>query len=70
MKTRVDFISGDRLVSAKERARLIPYSSAHWNRLEAAGQVPRRIRIGPNRVGWSLHELLAWIDARQLADAG
>lgn len=68
----VDFTKGDRLVTEKERARLIPYTQAHWDRLEAAGEVPKRIRIGAHRVAWSLLELQAWAEARQseLAEVG
>ena len=35
-----DLLNGDRVVSAKERKELIPFSDAHWNRLERAGKVP------------------------------
>ena len=55
----------DRIVSAKERRSLIPYSDMHVWRLEQAGKFPRRIRLGANRVGWSLHELQDWIEARK-----
>lgn len=55
----------DRIISAKERRTLIPYSDMHIWRLENAGQFPKRIRLGANRVGWSLHELQAWIEARK-----
>ena len=54
----------DRLVSAKERRELIPFSNVHWSRLEKAGLVPRRIHIGQHRIAWKLSELTAWIDAK------
>ena len=57
-------ILGDRIVSSKERRQLIPYSDMHVWRLEKAGRFPRRIRLGPNRVGWSLRELEEWMQAR------
>ena len=57
----------DRIVSAKERRSLIPYSDMHVWRLEQAGEFPRRIRLGANRVGWSLQELQAWIVAKKNA---
>ncbi len=56
----------DRIVSAKERRRLIPYSDMHIWRLEKAGRFPKRIRLGENRVGWSFRELQEWIAARKL----
>ena len=58
-------VSEDRIVSSKERRALIPYSDMHVTRLEQAGRFPKRIRLGANRVGWSLHELQAWIEARK-----
>jgi len=54
------------IVSKKELKSLcgIPYSPARIARLEAAGQFPKRIRLGQNRVGWLLSEVEAWIDER------
>ena len=57
----------NRLIDAKERRLLIPYSDMHVWRLERDGKFPKRIRIGPNRVAWRLSEILAWIDEK--ADA-
>ena len=54
----------DRIVSAKERRQIIPYSDVHIGRLEKAGKFPRRIHLGPGRVGWRLSELMRWIDER------
>ena len=55
----------DRIVSSKERRQLVPYSDMHIWRLERAGKFPRRLRLGPNRVGWSLHEIREWIEERK-----
>ncbi len=55
----------DRIIDAHERRRLVPYSDMHINRKEKAGTFPKRIKIGPNRVGWSLNEVLDWIAARK-----
>jgi prophage regulatory protein len=55
----------DRIVSAKERRALIPYSDMQIWRLEQVDQFPRRIQLGANRVGWSLRELQAWISAKK-----
>ena len=56
----------DRVVSAKERRQLVPYSDMQIWRLERAGRFPTRIRLGDNRVGWSFRELQAWIVARKM----
>ena len=57
---------GDRLISAKELLRLIPYSRMHVSRLEKSGKFPRRIKLSRNgRVGWSFLEVQRWITARK-----
>ena len=55
----------DRIISAKERRNLVPYSDMHIWRLERDGRFPTRIRLGSNRVGWSLHEVQKWIAERK-----
>ena len=54
------------LVSKKELKSVcgIPYSAQHIARLEEAGQFPKRIRLGQNRVAWLLSEVEAWVDER------
>jgi prophage regulatory protein len=54
-----------RVISRKELLEMIPYTSQHILRLEKAGKFPRRIPIGARRVGWWLHEILAWLKARE-----
>ncbi len=60
-----DSTQPDRIISAKERRALVPYSDMHVWRLERAGRFPRRIRLGANRVGWSLREVAGWIESRK-----
>jgi len=54
------------VVSKKELRTVcgIPYSPQHIARLEAAGQFPKRIRLGQNRVVWLLSEVTEWLDVR------
>jgi len=42
----------------------VPYSFAHIARLEAAGQFPKRLRLGACRVAWLSEEVQNWIDER------
>ena len=56
--------SPDCIIDRRERRRLVPYSDVHVLRLERAGKFPRRIQLGPNRVGWLLSEVQAWIESR------
>jgi len=57
----------DRIILASERREIVPYSDMHIWRLEQDGQFPKRIKLGPNRVGWSLQEVLDWIEERKAA---
>ena len=42
----------------------IPYSLQHIARLEAAGQFPKRVRLGQARVAYVMDEIQAWIEQR------
>jgi prophage regulatory protein len=55
----------DRIILAPERRQLVPYSDMQIWRKEKSGTFPPRIKLGPHRVGWSLREVLDWIDARK-----
>ena len=55
----------DRIILAPERRERVPFSDMHIWRMEQAGNFPRRIKFGPNRVGWSDKELTEWIEARK-----
>ena len=57
-------IDEDRLVRESERRRLTGISRTQWWRLERQGAVPRRRQLGANSVGWSLQELLGWVNSR------
>ena len=56
-----------RIVTKKELRLLVPYSPQYILRLEKRGLFPRRIQIGPRRVGWWLSEILEWIAKRAAA---
>lgn len=60
-----DFNGADRIVDKGELKKLVPYSPVHIDRLEAKRRFPKRIKLGPNRVGWSLQEVQKWIEARK-----
>ena len=50
-----------RLLSKRQLRELVLYSPQHIARLEKAGKFPKRIQIGPNRVGWLEAEVLDWL---------
>lgn len=42
----------------------VSYSLQQIGRLEAAGKFPKRIHLGPNRVGWVFREILDWMQSK------
>jgi prophage regulatory protein len=55
---------GIRILSKKELRQLVLYSPAHIDRLEKAGRFPKRVQLGPCRVGWVESEVMAWLEQR------
>jgi prophage regulatory protein len=53
-----------KIISQKELAIRVPYSPVQIWRLEKAGKFPRRLKLGPNRVGWVEDEVEAWLRQR------
>ena len=53
-----------RLLSKRQLKEMVLYSPQHIARLEKAGKFPRRVQIGPNRVGWVEDEVLDWLRER------
>lgn len=56
--------AADRFINAKQLRHRVLFSQQHINRLEAAGLLPKRIRLGPARVAWSSNEVTAWMQAK------
>lgn len=59
------FQKSDRIIDKHELNKLVPYSQVHIHRLEKKGEFPKRIPLGPNRVGWSLIEVQGWIESKK-----
>lgn len=53
-----------KVLRPKDAAAKCGLSRMHLYRLERAGSFPKRVRLGPNSVGWLEEELDAWIRAR------
>ncbi|MEJ6404323.1 helix-turn-helix transcriptional regulator [Yoonia sp. 2307UL14-13] len=53
-----------RILSKRQVSDLVLYSPQHIARLEKVGTFPKRIQLGPNRVGWLEAEVLDWIESR------
>ena len=53
-----------KLVNKRQLKEMVLYSPQHIARLEKAGRFPKRIQLGPNRVGWVEDEVLDWLQKR------
>ena len=53
-----------RILSKRQLKEMVLYSPQHIARLEKAGTFPKRVQIGPNRVGWVESEILDWLQYR------
>ena len=53
-----------RILSKRQLKELFLYSPQHVARLEKAGTVPKRVTLGPNRVGWVEAEILSGLQDR------
>ena len=53
-----------RLLSKRQLRELVLYSPQHIARLELAGRFPKRVKLGPCRVGWIENEVLDWLQKR------
>ena len=53
-----------KLLSKKALQAIDLYSPQHIARLEKAGKFPKRVQLGPNRVGWVEREVLDWLEDR------
>lgn len=55
-------VPGLRILTKKELQKKVPYTPQHILRLEKEGRFPKRLQLGPNRVGWVEHEVDSWIE--------
>jgi prophage regulatory protein len=53
-----------KFLSKKQVREKVLYCPAHIARLEGAGKFPKRVSLGPGRVGWVDGEIEEWCRAR------
>ena len=53
-----------KFLSKKQVREKVLYCPAHIARLEAAGKFPKRVQLGPGRVGWVEEEIEGWMRER------
>ena len=58
------------VISLDKLTELVPYSRSQIARLEKAGVFPKRVRLGPKRIGWLASEIEDWIFERAEARNG
>lgn len=63
-----DTLADHVLMTRSEVLEVVPYSMAHIYRMERVGGFPRRVKVGPRRIGWRRREIHAWLAGRPLAD--
>ena len=56
-----------KILSKRQLKELVLYSPQHIAHLEKAGTFPKRVTLGPNRVGWVESEVLDWLQAKWIA---
>ena len=52
------------MLNKRELKEMVLYSPQHIARLEKAGKFPKRVLLGPNRVGWVEAEVKDWLQRR------
>ena len=52
------------LIGRKELQTLVPYDPSYVAKLERRGLFPRRVALGPGKVGYVRYEIEAWICGR------
>ena len=53
-----------RILSKRQLKELVLHSPQHIARLKKAGRFPKRVNLGPNRVGWVEDEVVDWLQER------
>ena len=53
-----------RILTKRQLKELVLYSPQHIARMEKAGLFPKRVQLGPNRVGWVEAEILDWLQLK------
>ena len=59
-----DHTSLEKFIMLPQVREIVPYSASHLWRLERAGQFPKRVRLGGNRVAWVQSEVSAWVESK------
>jgi predicted DNA-binding transcriptional regulator AlpA len=61
----VDDLDSVRVLTRPETMQALGLSDRTWDRLEAAGDLPAKTRLSPNRIGYRVSDIKAWLDKRR-----
>ena len=65
MSATADIFDSVRVVDRPTAIKLVGVSSRTWSRLSVRGETPPLTRISPNRTGYRIADLKAWLDRRR-----
>jgi len=60
-------MANDQIISPRNLPAIVGLSKTTIWRLERTQNFPKRIRLSAGRVGYRLHEVMAWLESRQAA---
>ena len=52
------------ILRQKKVCEIVGYSPMHLWRLERLNKFPKRIKLGPNSVGWISTEIFEWVESK------
>lgn len=58
-----------RIIRPAELAKRLSVCKKTLDRMEARGELPKRLKISRNVVGWRSDQLEEWLESRQTAEA-
>jgi predicted DNA-binding transcriptional regulator AlpA len=64
-ENKMDELDSVRVLSRPEAVKAVGGSIRTWERLEAAGDAPPKIRLSQGRVGYRLSDLKVWLESRR-----
>jgi predicted DNA-binding transcriptional regulator AlpA len=59
-----DFFAA-RVLNRSETIRLVGLSDRTWDRLEAAGETPPKVKLSERRIGYLLTDIREWLERRR-----
>jgi hypothetical protein len=58
-------LAAKRVLPTRRAAAFVGCSLRDWNRKRAAGETPTAVELNAQRLGYTVEDLIAWIEARK-----